>query len=396
MAHETTREGILKNAEELVSAKGLYDITISEIAGRAGVSDSVLYHYFKNKEDLVFSIAEINFVEAIQGLRENLDGILEPLSKLSKMIWFHLKFNQTHHHYPRIWLFECRANRNFYHHSAYQSVRKYAGIPLEILLQGVERGVFRADVNMRLVRDLIFGALDWETLQTLAAPAESQGFSDISLLMEHLSAMIKVQGRSRAEDSDKSLRIVEAAERLFSVKGFKETGIKEIARMANVAEGTVYEHFKKKEDILFHIPLRRFSEHLRSLTEVFEVKTPLKKLTRFIQHHFLLLLTGREFLKTFLLDLQLNPAFYETQAFQLFQDYCRIVDEILEEGKRDGSFRDSANAKIFKNLLFGGFNHVALRWLILDSASKSDRLAEMDETIRLLVRSVISDPADRD
>jgi len=67
------------------------------------------------------------------------------------------------------------------------------------------------------------------------------------------------------------------------------------------------------------------------------------------------------------------------------------VDEILEEGKQDGSFRASANEEIFKNLLFGGFNHMALRWLILDSDSQTDKLAEMEEAASLLVRSVSSE-----
>ncbi|RJX28674.1 MAG: TetR/AcrR family transcriptional regulator [Desulfarculus sp.] len=392
VAQTGTRESILKNAEVLVSDNGIQNVTISEIAKRTGVADSVIYHYFKNKEDLVFSIAKSHFRNAYNELHDQLEGILEPVSKLSKMIWYHLRYGQTHYNYPRIWLFECRANRSFYKHSAYQAVRKYAEVLLSILQEGVKQGSFRNDVTMRLVRELIFGAMDWEILQGLATPSEPYQLSHIQEIMALILPMIETPPRKLAENNDKASRIVEAAEQMFSQCGYKNSGIKKIARLANVAEGTVYEHFKNKEELLFYIPKLRWTEHFNSITEVFEVKTPIKKLARFIQHHFMLILTQPMFIKTFLLDLQLNPRFYETEAFAIFQDYCCIVDQILEAGKIDGSVRESVDTDKFKNLLFGGFNHLALRWLILKPGQKTDRLAEMDETIKLLTRAVIYNP----
>jgi len=387
MANGDTREQILATAEDLISNKGLQDTTIAEIAGRAGVVDSVIYYYFKSKEDLVFSIAEVRFREACLSLQESLEGILEPMSRLSKMVWFHLRYNQTHKNYPRVWLFECRSNRNFYRHNAYQMVRKYSGIPLEILMEGVEQGAFRNDVNMRVVRDLIMGALDWETLQTLATPGAQHNFSDIGQIMDLVRAMIEMKHPAPNKGLDKSMRILLAAEKLFAEKGRNQTSIMEIARLADVAEGTVYDYFKNKEDLLFSIPRARFKENLESLAEVFQVKTPPARLRRFIQNHFFLYVTKPEFLKTFLLDLQLNPRFYEAEVLSYFQEYSRVVDEILEAGKLDGSFRASVNNEIFKNFLFGGFNHIALRWLILDSHLKTDRLAELEEAASLLVRA---------
>jgi len=47
--------------------------------------------------------------------------------------------------------------------------------------------------------------------------------------------------------------IIEAALRLFSQRGFKETTIFEIARHAKVAEGTIFHHFGSKQDLLLVI-----------------------------------------------------------------------------------------------------------------------------------------------
>ena len=48
-------------------------------------------------------------------------------------------------------------------------------------------------------------------------------------------------------------RILNAALRLFSVKGFKGTTMKDIARDADITEGAIYRHFRSKEEIVEHL-----------------------------------------------------------------------------------------------------------------------------------------------
>ena len=47
-------------------------------------------------------------------------------------------------------------------------IREYSRIMLSILQDGVEQKVFRADFNMNIVRDIIFGTLEWEVTTCLA------------------------------------------------------------------------------------------------------------------------------------------------------------------------------------------------------------------------------------
>lgn len=59
--------------------------------------------------------------------------------------------------------------------------------------------------------------------------------------------------------SDKQRRVIESAIALFSEQGFDKTSTKEIAQRANVAEGTVFKHFKSKRMLLYAglIPILR-------------------------------------------------------------------------------------------------------------------------------------------
>ena len=55
--------------------------------------------------------------------------------------------------------------------------------------------------------------------------------------------------------------ILNIATRLFSEKGFKETPISEISRLTGVAEGTIFYHFKNKEE-LFVVILKEFRDSI--------------------------------------------------------------------------------------------------------------------------------------
>ena len=51
----------------------------------------------------------------------------------------------------------------------------------------------------------------------------------------------------------KRTAIVNAAIEAFAQRGFHEAKISEIAKQANVADGTVYLYFKNKEDLLIKV-----------------------------------------------------------------------------------------------------------------------------------------------
>lgn len=62
-------------------------------------------------------------------------------------------------------------------------------------------------------------------------------------------------------------KIIKAALHLFTKKGIKSTTTKELAQKAGIAEGTIYNYFKNKEDIanfLFKYYIDEFSEYLKS------------------------------------------------------------------------------------------------------------------------------------
>ncbi|MGA2265054.1 MAG: TetR/AcrR family transcriptional regulator [Phycisphaerae bacterium] len=61
-------------------------------------------------------------------------------------------------------------------------------------------------------------------------------------------------------NSDKRQQIMQAAERLFLGKRFHEVTTDEVAREAHVGKGTIYRHFKTKDELFFETAHNGFDE----------------------------------------------------------------------------------------------------------------------------------------
>ena len=383
-----TKWRILSAAEEVMSAKGLARSSISEIARKAGVADSVIYQYFKGKQDLLFTVPAERMNEVLALLVEQLSGIEDVQSQLRKMIWFHLRYNDSHRGYARLLLLECRSSKAFYDTPAYSLVRKYAGILYSILEQGVREGKFRSDVQVRLMRDVILGTLDMETIASLASREIENSEGDFDDVMRLVDSMIVAKEPEGTAQVNRMEAIINAAEKVFAEKDFSEATISEIAKLVGIADGTIYEYFENKEDILFSIAVKRFDTYLREFADTFEMRNSVSKLHRLINYHFASFLTERHFLKVFLLQLQLNERFYGSKAFEGFRKYFSLIEDVIEEGKTAGVFQSAVNARVFRNVLLGAFSHMALRWLILGESTDTDRMEEINQLTELLTSAV--------
>ena len=87
----------------------------------------------------------------------------------------------------------------------------------------------------------------------------------------------------------KQLAIVEAAIKLFAEKGYANTSTAEIAKVAEVSEGTIFKHYRTKDHLLLSVILPFIKENFPTLAQEV-LKETLTEQTR----------TFEEFLKGFL------------------------------------------------------------------------------------------------
>jgi len=81
-----TKKELLNAAVDLFFEKGYASTTIREIGRKAGISNSLIYHYFKDKEAMLFEIVRLS-IEDINSTLKDVDRKgLPPLECLREMV----------------------------------------------------------------------------------------------------------------------------------------------------------------------------------------------------------------------------------------------------------------------------------------------------------------------
>ena len=170
---------------------------------------------------------------------------------------------------------------------------------------------------------------------------------------------------SRNGASGKRESILRAATRVFARNGYFNSKVADIAREADVADGTVYLYFKSKEEILHSIFDQNMAEAIASGRVLIEkLKDPGEKLRRIATLHLERLGADRDLAVVFQVELRGSTKFMREFSAAGFAEYLSLLRQTFEEGQRSGVFRKDLSAKLVSKILFGALDEMATNWII--------------------------------
>ena len=154
------RERILDVARVLFEAKGYQGATTAQIAAAAGVPEGTLFEDFHTKRDLVFALLERDIEVYLDFLELQLRGIEGALNRIRKFVWSHLYTWRRRRFIARFLLLEIRQDSGFYESHAHDLIRRYDEDLTGLIKEGIEEGSIREDVEVGMVRNVIFGGIE--------------------------------------------------------------------------------------------------------------------------------------------------------------------------------------------------------------------------------------------
>jgi AcrR family transcriptional regulator len=157
---------------------------------------------------------------------------------------------------------------------------------------------------------------------------------------------------SSLDNMSKKETILQAATRLFSEKGFKETSIAELSKTTGAAEGTIFYHFKNKEDIFLSIlenTRNRVIEEFDRYLEEGEFDSGLEMIESAISFYFYLAgMMEEQFLllhRRYPHELaEVNPVCRE-HLEAIYNCFVNGFEQAILLGQKDGSIRDVYSKK---------------------------------------------------
>jgi AcrR family transcriptional regulator len=155
--------GRIKIVQALISLleqKEFNAVTTAEIAKKAGVTEALIYKYFKDKRDLLHQVLREYLEQYGVYLDHDLKGIKGALNKLRKLIWSHINVYARNRVFARILLVEARTNPDYYKSETYSLVKRYSDTVLSIIEEGIRKREIRDDLDPTLIRHGILGSIE--------------------------------------------------------------------------------------------------------------------------------------------------------------------------------------------------------------------------------------------
>ena len=179
--YEEKLDRLLGVAAEVFAEKGYHNASIRDIAGRAGVSLSGLYYYFRSKEELLFMVQDRCFRKVLTGLEERLAEARDPEERLRALVHNHVRFFAGNMAAMRVLSHEYDSLEGEYRDKIRILRRRYSEICTEILRE-LRRSRGGADaVPLGVVTFALFGMMNW--IYTWYRPDQTVS---VDRLAEHL------------------------------------------------------------------------------------------------------------------------------------------------------------------------------------------------------------------
>ena len=199
------------------------------------------------------------------------------------------------------------------------------------------------------------------------------------------------------KDENKHQTILKAAVKVFAEKGFYNSRVSEIAKEANVADGTIYIYFKNKDDILISLFEEEFGQIVENMRKELEKEKEidvLQKIRRFAILHLSFISKQQQLGEVLGVEVRQSSKFMKEYINKPFIEYLNLIRSIVIEGQEKGLIRKDLTPGIMKRAFFGALDEMARYWVL--STKKKHNINEAALQIsEVFIRGVMSEEAQR-
>jgi TetR/AcrR family fatty acid metabolism transcriptional regulator len=190
--------------------------------------------------------------------------------------------------------------------------------------------------------------------------------------------------------ADKKKRILQAATKIFSDKGFYNAKISQIADLARVADGTIYLYFNSKDDLLIRIFEDAMNDVISIQTETTEnEESAAERLRVFAKNHADYVISGKDLAGLIQLEIRQSNKFMKDYDNRKFADLLNLIADIIVYGQERGEFKSDINRHVAKQAIFGAIDEISTQWIFLQDIKKFDLKKALTSFIEVFIQGLI-------
>jgi len=183
--------------------------------------------------------------------------------------------------------------------------------------------------------------------------------------------------------------IIHESMKLFSMKGYINTGINEIIESVDTSKGGFYNHFASKEELFYEVlteAQRMWRE--RVLHGLNEVESPVEKIIKLLENYRdRYLKDGENFpggciFITFSVELDDQHPQLIQEVNKGFVGLKNMLNRLLDEGKKLGELKEDVDTSMISEMIFAGMLGASVMFGVEKSSTT------LEKTIRSLINHI--------
>ena len=177
--------------------------------------------------------------------------------------------------------------------------------------------------------------------------------------------------------------IVASAQKVFCASGFEKGSIENIAKIAGIAEGTIYRYFDSKRSLLYEVVRRHYDILFDEIQKTLpSIESPSNRLRYLIHRTLLTILDDRGMCRLRVLCRNLEA----NERPSLAQDQNRRMADMMtheiKAGMRDGSFRSDTSPSIVCYMIGGALELTEYSYM------QTGKAINVDETTKSIWQTI--------
>ena len=180
---------------------------------------------------------------------------------------------------------------------------------------------------------------------------------------------------------DKRSHLIQTAERLFSVKGFEGTSVRDIAEEAGVNIAMISYYFRSKEGLMEALFEKR-TEDIKMRVESLlkdDSLSPIEKVDMLIEEHVERVMRDKPFQKIMICEQVINK---NPVIINLIREIkvrsTKVIGELIKDGQKKGAFKKKVDIVLLLSTMFGTIIHLMIADTFYRNYNNLNEMSDME------------------
>jgi AcrR family transcriptional regulator len=170
----------------------------------------------------------------------------------------------------------------------------------------------------------------------------------------------KTGGRPVGSWGEREEGILDVAQALFRREGYDAVSMAMVARQAGLSEGTLYNYFSDKRDLVLRVGGRIMAQIVADAERVVRDAPSLREgLEGLIAIQFRIVLEDKELYRMLLREVRADKTYSRADNRSMFRAYTDVFFALIDKWRPDAATHSPLSLPMMRDLVYGGTEHVA-------------------------------------